>query len=1416
MKRRILSFLLAFLMVAGMFPASAFAADDAELPENTEQTPCGYCGEYNCEKNHCKECGVVDCTEHVEGTEEEGDKPCCNVIDGVHEATCENYTCPRCGAAEWHETCPVTEEPTDPPAAPEVHPDTGKMVKFSGTWPWMYRYADNSNDCKQVDVSKFPAALRVAKVEMVGNTKMYMLEITDGSAWPTVYEGYVYIDSTKVEDAKWCDSCNKYECGKEHTTEPENPCDCGCETCTGAEGCECKCGNCNFCEKEPENTCDCGCENCTGAEGCECKCGNCDFCEKEPENPCACCDSCTGAEDCECQCGNCEFCEKPEEPTVPSISDTVNGQTVTVTGAALPEGATLKVTESTVHKEMMGHLFENKDLTAFYDISIGNDKINGSVTLTFSGFPFITEDNVTIIHFLDDADAIVNAGNAGLLHDLDISGIAESATLFEKEIAAAMLALEQMGVDSSNSSAVPLFYTVTENVPVVNGTVQITTDSFSIYALSGSTYAPQNGGSSGSGKDNSYQFGYCDGTTVYLTRNQQFYCEVGRYYIGNPEWSGGSDYGTWGDDRENRTPFTVSGSANYYTKFDLQLKYFSTQNWNTKYYYSTVHVYVVPEITIKYDTHGGSAVSNQIAVLGNGTSAIPYTSIKLPAAPTKTGYTFQGWYSALTDDEKIGNANATLTVNTTNGFSSDKLERTFHAKWDAIDYTVKFDPNTANAGGSAVTGSMSNLSMTYDVETTLPRNQFVNQGDGMVFLGWATSPDGDVVYKDGAKIKNLTATNDDTVTLYAKWKYGLASTVYIGINNTYHNPNGTYTAGGVTINSYHTYPNEPAQMTGDFDRVTDTSGGWTYNSESAVPLKNQAASYINGNIFNSPDYEMTYVEGENTLGIADPTGSAVRSMLKFTEADYNAMIAVWLEGMRNTLVGYGDTSFDWQNAKASDFTIVPYVIKFQNYDSWYIDMVVVPKALYTLAYDGNIENGYTASFTGVAFPPSSQYTDGSTVNVVTTPIGYQNNNMKVTKVIDGYTYTAAFQYWYDANGNTYGGNTGRNTIKLTANTILYAKWEYPDASFGNLNITKTVVDKDAYENPASGQNFTFKFTTSASGSYYYTIYDQSANVKNSGTIANNGTFILQDGWRIRITDLPMDATYSVTETAVNYYTASGTVSGTISAGATTYATVTNTYQKYAEYTVKHYLKDAEGDEYKEQTADRQKLYGVIGEKTAAAGKTTYTGYKAKSFNQEVIQKDGSTVIDIYYDINSHTVKASGDANVTITGDVEQTVSHGQENEPIVFEPKDGYRISKVTINSEEQTGFDETEYTFQQTIDEDVTIYVTTEKAVADLTISISGNISGQNYVFSVTNSKGAEVNRVVLYTDKTSITICNLPVDTYKVTPVSGWAWRQNVTSVDANAELPTQNTVTFVCSSNGLVKWLNGFNNDGKKKGG
>ena len=877
----------------------------------------------------------------------------------------------------------------------------------------------------------------------------------------------------------------------------------------------------------------------------------------------------------------------------------------------LPKGARLTTTEA----------ISNLDGGLAYDIKIldadGNEwQPTQTVTVTIPVSGVEDGEYIELVHFLESAQQIREAIAAGnVLTDDWVSEYLPAAS-------AAYLAL----TGEEDTVAFEVF-----ELQVADGKITFNPESFSVYTWNGSSFSKTS-----TGDTDKIVFvatltqGSANGSTYYVTPGQTIRCDRGGTGAVKRQWQTSHNNSTWAYNTNNvpisqtsgnsmedgsgaEIEFTVDSTAAIGATFWIKARVRQYLRWDE----SVVKFVVVEERPVHFtDSKFNTSVSSLTAVTDGGSRNQPVT---LPTL-SKTGYNFLGW--------KLNDTGTTYAPGSSYMPASGGLR--FYAQWEPIKYTVKFH---ANGGSNSVTGSMPTLNMTYDVETTLPRNQFINQGDGMVFLGWATSADGEVVYKDGAKIKNLTATNNGTVTLYAKWKYGLASTVYIGINNTYHNPKGTYTAGGVTIDSYHTYPNEPAQMTGDFDRVTDTSGGWTYNSESAVPLKNQAASYINGNIFNSPDYEMTYVEGENTLGIADPTGGAVRAMLKFSDADYQAMIAAWLNGMRSTLTGYGDTSVAWQNAKPEDFVMVPYVIKFQNYDSWYIDMVVKPKALYTLAYDGNIENGYTASFTGVAFPPSAQHTEGTNVSVVSTPIGYQTNNLKVTKVVDGHTYTAEFQYWYDAKGNTYGGSTGRNTITLTEDTILYAKWNYPDASFGNLNITKTVVDRDAYEDPSATQAFMFKFTTSASGSYSYTIYDRTANVKASGTIVNNGTFTLQDGWRIRITDLPKGATYTVTETAVNYYTASGTVSGTISAGATTYATVTNTYQKNAGYTVKHYLQNEDKTGYTEQTADQQNLYGVVGQSTSAQVKT-YSGYSTKPFDQQTIHADGSTVISIYYDLIS--------------------------------------------------------------------------------------------------------------------------------------------------------------------------------------
>ena len=59
-------------------------------------------------------------------------------------------------------------------------------------------------------------------------------------------------------------------------------------------------------------------------------------------------------------------------------------------------------------------------------------------------------------------------------------------------------------------------------------------------------------------------------------------------------------------------------------------------------------------------------------------------------------------------------------------------------------------------------------SMKYGTEYTLRANTF--QRNGYIFAGWATAKEGEVVYQDKARVKNLSSTNGAVKILYAQWK----------------------------------------------------------------------------------------------------------------------------------------------------------------------------------------------------------------------------------------------------------------------------------------------------------------------------------------------------------------------------------------------------------------------------------------------------------------------------------------------------------------------------------------------------------------------------------------------------------------------------------------------------------------------
>ena len=180
---------------------------------------------------------------------------------------------------------------------------------------------------------------------------------------------------------------------------------------------------------------------------------------------------------------------------------------------------------------------------------------------------------------------------------------------------------------------------------------------------------------------------------------------------------------------------------------------------------------------------------------GNVTNYISGVGAALPTDVTRTGYTFEGWYDGSTKVTAIG--------------PTETGEKSFIAQWKANSYTVTFNPN----GGDG--GSMSDQIFTYDEEKALTANGFTKTGH--TFAGWSTTPDGSVVYPDTQAVKNLTAENNGTVTLYAQWK--------INVN--------TYT---VTL-----HPNE-----GKIDGSTPDSDGnyviyYTYGIGAALPTEKEIA-----------------------------------------------------------------------------------------------------------------------------------------------------------------------------------------------------------------------------------------------------------------------------------------------------------------------------------------------------------------------------------------------------------------------------------------------------------------------------------------------------------------------------------------------------------------------------------------------
>ena len=206
----------------------------------------------------------------------------------------------------------------------------------------------------------------------------------------------------------------------------------------------------------------------------------------------------------------------------------------------------------------------------------------------------------------------------------------------------------------------------------------------------------------------------------------------------------------------------------------------------TLYAHWTINTY-----TVSFDSGGGSAVAAKTVNYGAAVAA--------PAAPTKPGHTFAGWFTAPTGGVQYNFASPVYS-----GF-------TLYARWTINTYTVGFHAN----GGSAVGPQIVNHGTVVSAPPAPTRV-------GYAFDGWFTAATGGVQY-------NFASPVYSDFTLFAHWTANRFTV-------TLHPGTGT----GVLAPRSYTYAaqgqNLPSVASLGFSKTGYTFRGWTVAADGSGAL----------------------------------------------------------------------------------------------------------------------------------------------------------------------------------------------------------------------------------------------------------------------------------------------------------------------------------------------------------------------------------------------------------------------------------------------------------------------------------------------------------------------------------------------------------------------------------------------------
>ena len=205
----------------------------------------------------------------------------------------------------------------------------------------------------------------------------------------------------------------------------------------------------------------------------------------------------------------------------------------------------------------------------------------------------------------------------------------------------------------------------------------------------------------------------------------------------------------------SRTGYTFMG---YFTEpngggtqyYDADMS--STHNWDINTNQNTLYAkWTVKQYTVNLDKQGGTGGTSSVTV--NYDSAMPSAT-----APSRTGYTFKGYYS---EQNGGGTQYYAEDMNSAHNWDIDTNPSTLYAKWEANKCTINLDKQGGSGGTAYVTG-------TYD--SAMPSATAPSR-TGYTFAGYYTSPNGGGTqyYDENMVSVSYWHITTNPSTLYANW-----------------------------------------------------------------------------------------------------------------------------------------------------------------------------------------------------------------------------------------------------------------------------------------------------------------------------------------------------------------------------------------------------------------------------------------------------------------------------------------------------------------------------------------------------------------------------------------------------------------------------------------------------------------------